>query len=568
MKNYNRFILSFIFLFFSYTSFSAVQDTLVSYDDLEFTDGSSQENSEEISEVPDDLVFSDGTDTVSKDTASATETQKAVSVTDSEEKRSLWGIFIAGLLGGFAAFIMPCIFPMVPLTVSFFTKKSGSRAQAVSQALLYGLFIIVIYVALGMLISITFGSDALNALSTNGIFNFLFFLLLLVFAASFFGAFEITLPSSFVNKIDAKSDKGGFVGMFFMSFSLVLVSFSCTGPIIGTLLVEAASKGERLGPAIGMLGFSIALAIPFVLFAMFPSILKSLPKSGGWLNSVKVVLGFLELAFALKFLSNVDLAYHWNWLDREVFLSLWIVIFALLGVYLLGKIKFAHDSTVNFLSVPRLAFSVIVFSFVVYMVPGLWGAPLKSISAFLPPSATQDFDLTVGNFGSAAKHDPTAKDRKYYSIFHERGTPKGFEPYYDYDEALAAAKVANKPVLIDFTGWNCVNCRKMEANVWTDPKVANLLKTEFIMAELFVDDKTELAEDEKYKSEYSGKNIKTIGGKFSDFQASKFNSNSQPLYVIVDTDGNVLIKPKGADYDIDSYASYLQEGIDAFRAAN
>lgn len=568
MKNYNRFILSFIFLFFSYTSLIAAQDTLISYDDLEFTDGSSQESSEEISEIPDDLVFSDGTDTVSQDTASATKATKAISLTDTEEKKSLWGIFIAGLLGGFAAFIMPCIFPMVPLTVSFFTKKSGSRTQAVSQALLYGLFIIVIYVALGMLISITFGSDALNALSTNGVFNFLFFLLLLVFAASFFGAFEITLPSSFVNKIDAKSDKGGFVGMFFMSFSLVLVSFSCTGPIIGTLLVEAASKGERLGPAIGMLGFSIALAIPFVLFAMFPSMLKSLPKSGGWLNSVKVVLGFLELAFALKFLSNVDLAYHWNWLDREVFLSLWIVIFGLLGIYLLGKIKFAHDSTVNFLSVPRLAFAVIVFSFVVYMIPGLWGAPLKSISAFLPPSATQDFDLTVGNFGSQATHDPTAKERKYYSIFHERGTPKGFEPYYDYDEALAAAKVANKPVLIDFTGWNCVNCRKMEANVWTDPKVANLLKTQFIMAELFVDDKTELAENEKYKSEYSGKNITTIGGKFSDFQASKFNSNSQPLYVIVDTDGNVLIQPKGADYNIDSYASYLQQGIDAFRALN
>src|SRR5699024_6176694 len=302
---------------------------------------------------------------------------------DSEESASLWTIFIAGILGGFAAFVMPCIFPMVPLTVSFFTKQSGSKAKAVSQALLYGLFIIVIYVALGMLITIAFGSDALNQLSTNGVFNFLFFLMLVFFAASFLGAFELTLPSSFVNKIDAKSDKGGFVGLFFMAFSLALVSFSCTGPIIGTLLVEAATKGERLGPAIGMLGFAIALALPFVLFAMFPSMLQSMPKSGGWLNSVKVVLGFLELALALKFLSIVDLAYHWNWLDREVFLAIWIAIFTLMGLYLIGVIKFANDSEVKFLSVPRTILSIITFSFVIYMVPGMWGAPLKSISAFL-----------------------------------------------------------------------------------------------------------------------------------------------------------------------------------------
>ncbi|MGJ1265685.1 protein-disulfide reductase DsbD family protein [Sphingobacterium spiritivorum] len=504
-------------------------------------------------------------DTTSVSASDTTKSKDTLPVSQTPEAGdSLWSIFIAGLIGGFTAFLMPCIFPMVPLTVSFFTKKAGSRAKAIGQALLYGLFIIIIYVALGMIVSIVFGSDALNALSTNGIFNFFFFLLLVVFAASFLGAFEITLPSSFVNKIDAKSDKGGLVGLFFMAFSLAVVSFSCTGPIIGTLLVDAASKGDRIGPAIGMLGFSVALAIPFALFAMFPSLLKSMPKSGGWLNSVKVVLGFLELAFALKFLSNVDLAYHWNWLDREVFLSLWIVIFGLMGLYLIGKIKFSHDSDLRFLSVPRTLIAVIVFSFVMYMVPGLWGAPLKSISAFLPPSATQDFDLTTGiSSGTSAAHD--GKVKKYAEIFHERGTPKGFDPYYDYAQALETAKEINKPVLIDFTGWNCVNCRKMEANVWTDPRVAKLLKEEFVMAELFVDDKTELAADEQYVSKFSGKSIKTIGNKNSDFQASAFNSNSQPLYVIVDPNGKVLIPPTGADYNIDNYIKFLQAGLDQFK---
>lgn len=566
MKAY---LFSFIFTLFLAltTQATTIQDSIISFDDVEFTDGSVQADTNTLVEVPNDLVFSDGQDSATVANTDSTSTSIDQPIQQTEEKQSLWAIFIAGIVGGFAAFLMPCIFPMVPLTVSFFTKKAGSKAKGISQALMYGLFIIVIYVALGMLITIAFGSDALNALSTNGIFNFIFFLILIAFAASFFGAFEITLPSSFVNKIDAKSDKGGFVGLFFMAFSLALVSFSCTGPIIGTLLVEAASKGERLGPAIGMLGFSIALAVPFVLFAAFPSMLKSMPKSGGWLNSVKVVLGFLELALALKFLSNVDLAYHWNWLDREVFLALWIVIFGLMGLYLIGKIKFSHDSPLDYLSVPRTLFAIVVFAFVVYMIPGMWGAPLKSISAFLPPSATQDFDLSVANFGTATTpNSADTKKKKYYEIFHDRGTPKGFNPYYDYDEALAAAKEANKPVLIDFTGWNCVNCRQMEANVWTDPKVAALLNNEFIMAELFVDDRTELAAEEQYVSTYSGKNINTIGKKNSDFQAAKFNSNSQPLYVIVDTEGNVLVPQTGANYNINSYVAFLQSGIDAFKA--
>ncbi|MEZ0452188.1 protein-disulfide reductase DsbD family protein [Sphingobacterium thalpophilum] len=561
----NTFILlliAFFSLSFSAASFAFQQDSLTSTEGLQFE--SSPDTSTATQPVPEDLAFSEAPDTVSQDSSQTTKAPISTSIDQDAGKKSLWGIFIAGLLGGFAALLMPCIFPMLPLTVSYFTKQSGSRASGISKALLYGLFIIVIYVALGMIITIAFGSDALNALSTNGIFNFLFFLLLVVFAASFFGAFEITLPSSFVNKMDAKSDKGGLVGLFFMAFSLSLVSFSCTGPIIGTLLVEAASKGERLGPAIGMLGFSIALAIPFGLFAMFPSMLKSLPKSGGWLNSVKVVLGFLELALALKFLSNVDLAYHWNWLDREVFLSLWIAIFGLMGLYLIGKIKFSHDSELKFLSVPRTLLAIVVFSFVIYMVPGLWGAPLKSISAFLPPAATQDFDLSAGVAASPAHSD--GKVKKYAEIFHDRGTPKGFDPYYDYDQALETAKEQNKPVLIDFTGWNCVNCRKMEANVWTDPGVAKLLKEEFIMAELFVDDKTELPANEQFISKYSGKKITTIGKKNSDFQASAFNSNSQPLYVIVDASGKVLVPQTGANYNIAEYKAFLQSGIDAFKA--
>lgn len=562
----NTFILlliAFFSLSLTTATFASAQDSLTSTEGLQFE--SSPDTATAVEAVPEDLNFTASPDTmVSQDSSKIAPVKANAPYGQESSKKSLWSIFIAGLVGGFAALLMPCIFPMLPLTVSYFTKQAGSRASGISKALLYGLFIIVIYVALGMIITISFGSDALNALSTNGVFNFLFFLLLVVFAASFFGAFEITLPSSFVNKMDAKSDKGGLVGLFFMAFSLSLVSFSCTGPIIGTLLVEAASKGERLGPAIGMLGFSIALAIPFGLFAMFPSMLKSLPKSGGWLNSVKVVLGFLELALALKFLSNVDLAYHWNWLDREVFLSLWIAIFSMMGLYLIGKIKFSHDSELKFLSVPRTILAIIVFSFVIYMVPGLWGAPLKSISAFLPPSATQDFDLSAGIAAAPAHSD--GKVKKYAEIFHERGTPKGFDPYYDYDQALETAKELNKPVLIDFTGWNCVNCREMEANVWTDPAVAKLLKEEFVMAELFVDDKTELPANEQFVSKYSGKKIKTIGNKNSDFQASTFNSNSQPLYVIVDATGKVLVPQSGANRNIEQYKAFLQSGIDAFKA--
>ncbi|WP_304064171.1 protein-disulfide reductase DsbD family protein [Pedobacter glucosidilyticus] len=480
-----------------------------------------------------------------------------------QEEQSLWAIFLAGFIGGFLALIMPCIFPMLPLTVSFFTKKAGSKAKAVSQAGLYGLFIIVIYVALGLLVTVIFGSDALNEMASNGIFNFVFFLMLVIFAISFFGAFELTLPSAWVNKVDEKSDKGGLAGLFFMAFALALVSFSCTGPIIGTLLVQAASMGKLMGPAIGMFGFSLALAIPFTLFAAFPSLLKSLPKSGGWLNSVKVVLGFIELALAFKFLSNVDLAYHWDILDREVFLVLWIVIFALLGLYLLGKIKFSHDSDLPFVSVPRLFLSIIVFSFTLYMVPGLWGAPLKAISAWLPPQTTQDFDLYTNSLSSPSEKSNVAK--KYAGLFE---APHNLDAFFDYEEGMAYAKSVNKPVLIDFTGHSCVNCRKMEASVWSNPEVLNILKKEYVLISLYVDDKTALPETEQYTSTFSGKKVKTLGNKWSDFQASKFKVNSQPYYVIVNDKEELLTKPEAFNLDISNYIRFLNEGKSNYQNKN
>lgn len=484
-----------------------------------------------------------------------------------QAQQSLWAIFLAGLLGGFAALIMPCIFPMLPLTVSYFTKTAQSRGSAITKAIIYGLSIIVIYVAFGLIITVIFGADALNDLATNGVFNLVFFLLLIVFAISFFGAFEITLPSAWANKMDEQSDKGGFLGLFFMAATLALVSFSCTGPIIGTLLVQAATSGALLGPAVGMFGFSLALAIPFALFAMFPSWLNSLPKSGGWLNSVKVVLGFLELALALKFLSNVDLAYHWEWFDREIFLVLWIVIFGLMGIYLLGKLKFSHDSPVDSITIPRLFLSIIVLAFTVYMVPGLWGAPLKSISAFLPPLQTQDFDLytpsiTGGNrtFNTSTQNNNDAP-HKYADIFK---APLGLNAFFDYNEALAYAKKNHKPIMIDFTGHACVNCRKMEASVWTDKNVYSLINNDFVLLQLYVDDKTDLQPNEQTVNP-QGKKIKTIGNKWSDFQASRFKANSQPFYVLLDDEGQLLVAPQGADYNADNYKAFLQSGLSAFK---
>jgi len=490
---------------------------------------------------------------------------KAKSIS-SDQPQSLWGIFIAGFLGGLLAITMPCIYPLLPLTVSFFTKKSGSRAKGILHSLLYGVSIIIIYVSLGLIITLLFGPDALNALATNGIFNIFFFLLLVVFGISFLGAFEINLPSSLANKLDQNADRGGMIGIFFMAATLVVVSFSCTGPLVGTLLADAATKGDRLGPAIGMFGFSLALALPFTVFALFPSALKTLPKSGGWLNSIKVVLGFLELGFSLKFLSNVDLAYHWNWFDREVFLSLWIAIGLLMGLYLIGKIKFSGDNELPYLSVPRTFIAIGVFAFVIYMIPGLWGAPLKVISGFLPPPATQDFDLTrsMGPGSTAPVQQVSIKEKKYEDIF-RRGKHNGLNEWYDYDQALQVSKELKKPILIDFTGWNCANCRKMENEVWPDAGVRSRMQNDFVLLELYVDEKSQLPEAEFYDSSFSGKKITTIGGKNSDYETTKFNTNSQPFYVIIDGDGNVLVQPQGADFSVENYTKFLDSGIAAYK---
>jgi thiol:disulfide interchange protein len=522
----------------------------------------------------DDLEFTEITTAVSDSSAATTEnptfkptekkTTDTLMVKPEQAKKTLWSIFLAGFVGGFAALLMPCIFPMLPLTVSFFTK-GADKGKAFSKAALYGFFIILIYVFLGLLVTILFGADALNSLSTNGIFNFFFFLLLVVFAASFFGAFEITLPSSWTNKMDANSDKGGIAGLFFMAGTLALVSFSCTGPIIGTLLVQAATTGALLGPAVGMFGFSLALAIPFALFALFPSAMSKLPKSGGWLNSVKIVLGFLELAFALKFLSNVDLAYHWEWFDRELFLALWIIIFGMMGIYLLGKLKFAHDSPLNYISVPRLFLSTIILAFTVYLIPGLWGAPLKSVSAFLPPLETQDFDLYTSNLVGGANAAPksSTSPHKYADKFH---SPLKLDAYFDYQEGINEAKRLNKPVLIDFTGHACVNCRKMEANVWPDKEIYRLISQEYVLIQLYVDDKSTLADEDKVTTP-EGKILSTIGKKWSDLQARKFQSNSQPFYVLLDpVNESMLVAPQGADYEIENYKKFLENGLSAYRS--
>jgi len=486
--------------------------------------------------------------------------------------RNLWAIFLAGFLGGLAAILLPCIFPMLPLTVGFFTKRQEDRKKGIMDVGIYGLSIILIYVGLGMLITIVFGADALNALSTNGIFNFVFFLLLVFFATSFFGAFEITLPNKWVNKADENSDRKGFTGIFFMAATLALVSFSCTGPIIGTLLVQAATSGARLGPAIGMLGFSMALALPFVLFAFFPSWLNRLPKSGGWLNSVKVCLGFLELALCLKFLSNVDLTYRWHFLNREVFLALWIVIAVLAGFYLLGKLKFVYDSELAHISVQRLLMSIVVLAFAVYMIPGLWGAPLKSIAAFLPPQSTQDFDLYTplltghnNTTQNPANDTPPVVQppRKYEKLFDK---PLNMDPFFDYQEGIAYAQKVNKPVLIDFTGHACVNCRKMEATVWPDRQVLSLMKNSYVLIQLYVDDKTELSSNEQYISIFSGRKITTIGGLNSDIQAADFDTNSQQFYVLLNAaTQTLLVAPQGSLYDPVSYYNYLESGLKVFK---
>ena len=458
---------------------------------------------------------------------------------DKPVSNSLLYIFLAGLVGGFLALFTPCVWPIIPMTVSFFLKRNKDRKKAIREAITYGVSIVVIYVALGLIVSLLFGASALNALSTNAIFNILFCLLLVVFAASFFGAFEITLPSSWSNKIDQKSDEtSGVLSIFLMAFTLSLVSFSCTGPIIGFLLVAVASEGSIVAPTIGMLGFAVALAIPFALFAMFPTLLKSAPKSGGWMNVLKVVLGFIELAFALKFLSVADLAYGWHILDRETFLALWIAIFSMLGLYLLGIFNFPHDDENRRTNVPQFFLALGSLAFAFYMIPGLWGAPLKAVSAFAPPMNTQDFNL-------------------YKNEVHPR--------FKDFEAGMAAARLEGKPVMIDFTGFGCVNCRKMEAAVWTDAKVADMLNNKYVLISLYVDDKTPLPEQITVTdTDGTQRTLRTVGDKWSYLQRHKFGSNTQPMYILLDNEGKPLTGSRSYDEDINEYMDFLKVGLDNY----
>ncbi len=455
------------------------------------------------------------------------------------ESHSWIYIFFAGFVGGLLALFTPCVWPIIPMTVSFFLKRTKDKRKGIRDAWTYGASIVVIYVTLGLAITLIFGASALNDLSTSAVFNILFFLMLVVFAASFFGAFEITLPSKWSNAVDSKAEQTtGLLSIFLMAFTLSLVSFSCTGPIIGFLLVEVSTSESIVAPAIGMLGFAIALALPFTLFALFPSWLKSMPKSGGWMNVIKVTLGFLELAFALKFLSVADLAYGWRLLDRETFLALWIVIFALLGMYLLGKIKFPHDDDDTKVSVPRFFMALASLAFAVYMVPGLWGAPLKAVSAFAPPMQTQDFNL-------------------YKNEVHAK--------FNDFDAGMEYARQQGKPVMIDFTGYGCVNCRKMELAVWTDPTVSKLLNEDYVLITLYVDEKTKLPEPVKVMENGTERTLRTVGDKWSYLQRSKFGANAQPFYVLLDNEGMPLNKSYSYDEDIQKYVEFLQTGLKNYK---
>lgn len=484
---------------------------------------------------------------------------------------SLLTFFFVAFLAGLAALLTPCVFPMIPMTVSFFTSGGKNKGQAISKAIIYGLSIIVIYTLIGTLVSLIFGPAFANWLSTHWLPNLFFFAIFVIFALSFFGLFEITLPSSLVNNVDRQADKGGYYGIFFMAFTLVLVSFSCTGPIVGSILVESAG-GQFVKPVLGMLGFSLAFAIPFGLFAAFPQWLSSLPKSGGWLNSVKVVLGFLELALALKFLSIADQVYHWNILDREIYLALWIVIFTLMGFYLLGKLKLPHDSPLEYISVPRLMLSIATFAFVIYLIPGMFGAPLKALAGYLPPMHTHDFNMpyltgqqveTSSGIVLAENTHEQCESPKYADMLH---FPHGIKGYFDYDQALACAEAQNKPLFIDFTGHGCVNCREMEARVWADPEVLRRLKEDYVVVALYVDEKTELPESEWYTSEYDGKVKKTIGRQNADFQITRFNNNAQPYYVLLDDQGQLLKEPKAYDLSVQNFIEFLDDGKERFVA--
>ena len=474
--------------------------------------------------------------------------------------QGIWTIFFLSFLAGFAALLTPCVFPMIPMTVSYFTKQSKTKAKGIRNAITYGISIIVIYVLLGTVVTAIFGADVLNALSSSFLFNLIFFLILVVFAISFLGAFEITLPSSWSTKIDAQADRSGFVGIFFMALALAIVSFSCTGPIVGSLLVQAASQGG-IAPIMGMFGFSLAIALPFALFAAFPGWLQSLPKSGGWMNTVKVVLGFLELALAFKFLSNADLVVQYHWIEREVFIAIWIAIFGALSLYLFGKIRLPHDDASDRISVGRLILGLLTLSFTIYMIPGLWGAPLNLINAFPPPQHYSESPYGVGKGAVGVEEGSLPEGAHLFK-------PHNIITFDDYEKGLAYAKQQNKPVLLDFTGWSCVNCRRMEQNVWPKPQVLDILKNEVVLISLYVDDKRPLPESEVKPSQIrEGKLIKTIGQKWSEFQTLKYKANTQPFYVLMNHEGENLVAPIGYTPDTDDadeFYKWLRKGITAF----
>jgi thiol:disulfide interchange protein len=491
---------------------------------------------------------------------SVSQERSFINLDDEEDQGGLIGFMIIAFLAGLAALLTPCVFPMIPMTVTFFTGRAKSRIGGVRNASIYGFSIIAIYTVAGTAVAGIQGPEFANWLSTHWIPNVFFFLVFIFFAFAFLGMFELTLPSGLVNKMDAKADKGGLTGIFFMAFTLVLVSFSCTGPIVGSILISSAG-GALLKPILGMFSFSLAFAIPFTLFAIFPEWLNSLPKSGGWLNSVKVVLGFLELALAFKFLSIADQVYHWGILDRDIYLAIWIVIFALLAFYLLGKIKLKHDSPLNYIGVPRLMLAITTFVFVVYLIPGLWGAPLKALSGYLPPMATHDFNLFENRYAAIAPENQLDDVPKYADLLH---LPHGIQGYFDYEQALDASKRTGKPLFIDFTGHGCVNCREMEARVWSDPQVLQRLKEDFVIVALYIDERFELPESEWYTSEYDDKVKKTIGKQNADFQITRFNNNAQPYYVVLDHNEELLVKPKAYDTNIQNFVNFLEEAKGEF----
>lgn len=490
---------------------------------------------------------------------------------DAAGSGSLWGLIIEAILWGFAALLTPCVFPMVPMTVSYFLKGEGGPAMGRLRAALYGLFIVLLYtvpIAAIILITRILGGDAVTAdifnwLATHWLPNILFFLVFMVFAASFFGAFEITMPSRLVNKTDAKADTKGLGGIFFLALTLVLVSFSCTGPIVGSVLIKSTS-GEFWTPILTMLAFSVAFALPFTLFALFPSVLKKMPRSGGWLNSVKVVLGFIEVALGMKFLSVADQTYHWGLLDREIYLAVWIVVFSLLGLYLLGKLRFAHDDEVKHLGVGRLALAIVVLSFVVYLIPGMWGAPLKGLSGYLPPLTTQDFVLGANTASTAAStvQDGIDGKPKYSDFLH---LPHGLEGFFDLEEAEAYAAQVGKPLFIDFTGHGCVNCREMEARVWSDPQVLDILRNEYVICALYSDDKKVLPKEEWVTTD-TGKVLKSLGKINSYYALKTYGVNAQPYYVLQDNDGRILVEPRGYDLSVEGFVDFLRKGVEAYRS--